>query len=228
MRCRNRRPQTVLSVIGPMCSGKSGKGQEECLKRPELYRAVDPWELIIFKPKFDSRTEGFYTRVGHVKREAIVLPGDPERVVAMLRGCEGKNFVALLDEAHFLGIRKGRTDLPEDEVAAMHEAIVRLAASGCPTVVAGLESDFARRIPPQIRHLLLDPRVRKRFVRAVCNRCGRRAQLTQRLTNGLPSSRSEPMFAVQSSNDVQGDRVETETLAYTYEPRCVLCHELAD
>lgn len=225
---RKRRPQAVVAVVGPMYSGKSAKAHEASLECPQLYHPRRPWRFTILKPAFDSRTDGFYTRVGDVKREALILPGDPQEVIKMLRSFEGGDHVTMIDEGHFLGIKKGRTELPEEDVAAMHEALVRLAASGCPVFIAMLEADFARRIPPQVRHVLLDPRVRKRFKRAICSRCGRRAQLTQRFTNGLPSSRSEPMFVVQSAAHVQGDRVETEEPVYAYEPRCTWCHELAD
>lgn len=211
-----------------MCGGKTERAVRKAMGRRELYKKHKPFRLVFFKPAYDKRTSGLHSRVGGMSIDATVLPGDPTEVVKTLRSLRGKRLVVVIDEVQFLGLSDERIDLTDEEHDLMHQAMLDLAQSGAPLFVAGLESDFARRIPPVIRRLLLDPRVDVRRVKAICNKCGRAARLSQRYTNGRPSSIKEPMFVVQSASDPNtgmkaGDAKET---VYRFWPSCELCHRV--
>lgn len=209
-----------------MGGGKSARAQQQALEQPELYLHENPWELIYLKPEFDDRSDGFHTRVGDVHRPAIILPGKPEGVIDLFRSFHGKKVVLVGDEVQFFGISKGRTDLTPEEIEAMGEAALELAASGVPMHLAGLGSFFSRVTPPMVAWFLLDPRVRKMFVRAICDTCGRRAQLTQRYTDGKPSRRGEPVYVVQPPASTHSNDAGTVGPVYAYAPSCNNCHVL--
>lgn len=221
-----QRPRIIRATFGPMGGGKSARAQQQAMKQPELYLQEDPWELIYLKPEFDDRSDGFHTRVGDVHRPATILPGKPEGVIDLFRSFRGKKVVLVGDEVQFFGINKHRTDLTPEEIEAMGEAAIELGTSGVPMHLAGLGSFFSRVTPPMVAWFLLDPRVRKTFVRAICSSCGRRAQLTQRYTNGKPSRRGEPVYVVEPPKAVHASGAKTEEPIYAYAPSCNGCHVL--
>lgn len=212
-----------------MCAGKTERAVRKAMKRKELYHKRQPYKLLFLKPAYDKRTAGLHSRVGGMNIDATILPGDPSEVVKALRSLRGKRLVVVIDEVQFLGLSDKRVDLTDEEHYLMHKAMIDLAESGVPLFVAGLESDFARRIPPIIRALLLDPCVDVRRIKAICSKCGEAARLSQRYTKGKPSSIKEPMFVIQDASDrnLNPEATQASKPIHEYWPSCKSCHRVS-
>lgn len=172
-------------ICGSMFSGKS----EELIRR--LRRAQIAHQGVqIFKPSVDDRFDGDHI-VSHNQQR---LPG--RRVVD-----SGALYAAVLDDTQVVGI---------DEAQFFDEGLVdvcqRLADEGRRVIVAGLDQDFrGRPFEPIPQLLAVSEYITKTL--AICVRCGRPANRSQRLID------SEERVVV-GSEDV-------------YEARCRRCFEPA-
>ncbi len=183
-------PGWIEVVVGPMFAGKS----EELIRR---LRRLDyaHKKYLVFKPKIDDR----YSKdevVSHLKNKAKAIPIK-----------EGKEILSYVKEdTEVVGI---------DEVQFFDEGIIdvceTLANRGIRVIAAGLDTDF-RGEPFPISASLL---ARAEFVTkltAICVKCGAPATMTQRIVNGVPASKTDPVVLVGGTE--------------SYEPRCRHCHEI--
>jgi len=161
---KDRTEGCIEVICGSMFSGKS----EELIRR--LRRAkIARQRVIAFKPAIDDRHEGDDI-VSHDDRriESICISSAKEILVHARRGVD----VVGVDEGQFLG----------PELVAVCE---ELANRGVRVIVAGLDQDYlGRPFEPMPQLLAVAEYITKTL--AVCMKCGRPANRTQRL---IPSSK---------------------------------------
>jgi thymidine kinase len=180
-------------ICGPMFSGKS----EELLRR--IRRAeIAQLSPLLFKPSLDDRY-GDGDVVSHagsrLRGVSIATSGDidshPELATALVVG---------IDEVQFL----------DDGIVDVALALVR---RGARVLAAGLDRDF-RGEPFGPMPLLLAHADDADKLHAICQICAGPATMTQRLVDGRPVGRGDPVILVGASE--------------RYEARCRGCHRLAD
>ena len=88
-----------------------------------------------------------------------------------------------------------------------------LANRGVRVICAGLDCDF-KGDPFKISAIILAKAEYVTKLTAICCVCGREATMTQRLVNGVPVSRKDPVVLVGASE--------------SYEARCRHCHVVKD
>lgn len=177
-----------------MFAGKT----EELLRRVERARIAKK-EVLVFKPEIDTRysTEEVVTHHGRSFPSIIVpLVLTKKFMVTHFKEEIEKADVIAFDEAHFF---KGR----------FVEVCRWLTAIGKRVIVAGLDLDFRAKPFGYMPELLaLADEVLK--LQAVCVKCGRPATRTQRMVNGKPARKSDPVILVGGLEK--------------YEARCLDCY----
>lgn len=175
------------AIVGPMFSGKS----EELIRR--VTRALIAKQTVqVFKPALDDR----YDAVQVASHNGRKLAAEPVAGVADLRArLRDDTQVVAVDEVQFLS--GDLVDLAMD-----------LADDGKRVLVAGLDLDFRGEPFGPVPQLLARAEVVEKLT-AIC-RCGRAATRTQRLIQGQPAHRTDPVILVGA--------------AESYEPRCRACH----
>jgi len=171
------------AITGGMFSGKS----EELVRR--LRRALIARQKIqVFKPRADTR------------HQAEVLVTRDNREVAATSVASSQELRQKLDpETEVVGIDEAQ--FFDDDLT---ELVTDLADRGVRVIVAGLDQDFLRQpFGPMPQILALAEFVDK--VHAVCVRCGRLAQYSQRIAGG-------------------GEQVQVGD-SEAYEARCRHCYE---
>lgn len=177
-------------ICGPMFSGKS----EELIRRlKRSMLAKQP--TVIFTPKIDSR----YLEDHICSHDGKTLQAIP------IVNCE-EIYTHITEETKVIGI---------DEVQFLEGDTVKilmdLVESGKRVVCAGLDKDFkAEGFGPLPTLLALADDVSK--LTAICMKCGRPANFTQRLIEGQPASYHDPLILIGASE--------------SYEARCRLCYAL--
>lgn len=177
-------------ICGPMFSGKS----EELIRR--LKRTIlAGMPTIIFTPKIDNRyTENHICSHDGKKLEAIAV----SHIEEILNYVKDDTTVIGIDEVQFL----------DGDIVPV---IMKLVNSGKRVICAGLDKDFKAESFGQMPELLaLADDVTK--LTAICMRCGRPANFTQRLIEGKPASYSDPLILIGASE--------------SYEARCRLCYKI--
>ena len=181
-------------ICGPMFAGKT----EELIRRTRRMEYAKK-KYLIFKANIDNRySTGEVVSHNKSKIKAISIdinkPEDIEKYVT--------------DDISALVI---------DEVQFFDKSIIKLltkyANQGLRIICAGLDLDFKGEpfgIMPEL--LALAEHVTK--LTAICCVCGREATMTQRLVNGVPVSRKDPVVLVGASE--------------SYEARCRHCHVVKD
>lgn len=171
----------------------AGKSEEVIrLARRALYaRKV----VQVFKPAIDDRYDRamVVTHMG-VKHEAIPVAGVSELRAAL----EPKVEVVLIEEVQFFD-------------PSVVEVCTELADRGVDVVCAGLDQDFRREpFGPMGRLLAVADEVVK--LRAICMKCGAPASHTQRVIDGRPAHRDDPIILIGATE--------------SYEARCRNCYRL--
>jgi thymidine kinase len=174
-------------VCGSMFSGKS----EELLRR--LRRAqIAKQRVVVFKPSIDDRYDATDV-VSHdgtrLAANAVSTPGEILRLV-------GDAEVVGVDEAQFFD-------------QSIVEVVLRLADDGKRVVVAALDQDFKGEPFGAVPELMCHAEFVTKL-QAICSVCGGPATRTQRLLDGIPAHRAEPVVKVGASE--------------AYEARCRNCH----
>jgi thymidine kinase len=187
---KRRQEGRLVVVCGSMFAGKS----EELIRRAR--RALYARRTVqVFKPSIDKRYDEtmVMTHAG-VRHEAT-----PVRNVAELRELIREEAdTILIEEAQFF-----------DE--SLVDLVVGLADSGCEVICAGLDQDFRRRpFGPMGALLALADEVVK--LRAICMVCGATASHTQRIIDGKPAHRNDPIILIGATE--------------SYEARCRKCFRL--
>lgn len=178
-------------VCGSMFSGKS----EELMRR--LRRAqIARQRVAVFKPALDNR----YHATDVVSHDGTRLAAQPVATAGEI--------LRLARDAEVVGIDEGQ--FFDQQIV---EVCMRLADVGVRVVVAALDQDFKNEpFGPMPGLLSVAEFVDK--LQAVCQCCGGPATRTQRLVDGRPAQRDEPVIKVGAKE--------------SYEPRCRACHELPD
>lgn len=177
-------------ICGPMFSGKS----EELIRRlKRTLLAGIP--TVIFTPQIDDRyiKDHICSHDGkHLKAISITHAEE------ILEHITSETMIIGIDEVQFL----------QGDVVSI---IMSLVADGKRIVCAGLDKDFKAESFGFIPELLaLSDDVTK--LTAICMKCGRPANFTQRLIEGQPASYNDPIIMIGASE--------------SYEARCRLCYEL--
>lgn len=182
----------VEVITGCMFAGKT----EELIRRIKVLEFAGK-EIMVFKPVIDNRYS--------------------ETKVASHAG----SFV----ESHCISSSEEILELvkPETEVVAIDEVQFfdnsicdvcnELANRGIRVMVAGLDTDFRGEPFGPMPKLITQAEFVTKLT-AVCNKCGGPATRTQRIINGLPARRSDPIILIGASE--------------SYEARCRHCHEISD
>jgi len=187
------RPDTgyIEVICGPMFCGKSTELMR-ILKREKIAKR----KVQVFKPKIDNRySKGNITNHDGQELNSEVVCDSAELFDSVTKDTE----VIGIDEINFFD-------------AGIEQVCVNLAKSGKKVIIAGLDTNFrGEPFNQSIANLL----ARAEFVtklQAVCVKCGAPATRTQRLVNGRPAKKSDPLILVGGHE--------------AYEARCARCHEI--
>jgi thymidine kinase len=177
-------------ITGPMYCGKS----EELIRRLRRVK-IAKQKVKVFKPVLDNR----YSKkdvVSHSGDSIEAVPVDhPEEILERID-----------DNVDVVGI---------DEAQFFHEDLVEicenLADKGIRVILAGLDRDFRSEPFGPMPELM----ARAEYVdklHAICIQCGEPASRTQRLIDGEPAAKDDPVILVGASE--------------VYEARCRSCHAI--
>ena len=188
MRHEDKSRGSIEVICGPMFAGKS----EELLRRINrlIYAKKN---FVVFKPNLDNRYSETEV-VSHNKKshKAISISNSSE----LAKYINDKTEAVCIDEVQFFD--EGIIDVIEE-----------LANKGLRVIVAGLDMDF-KGDPFSVVASLLARAEEVTKLTAICVCCGKEATRTQRLINGVPASRKDPVVLVGASD--------------SYEARCRHCH----
>ncbi len=175
-----------------------------CGKTLELVRHLQIYSeqripTICLRPATDTRSDSVRSRSG-LSFDGITIP---QNDVASLE--------KVLSDYDVIGVDEFQFFAPEI-VPALHAAMMR----GKIILASGLDTDFRGVVFPTSLALMAIPETLVMRTRAVCAVCRQHnATRTQRLQNGEPVHRDEPVVAVEGADDHT-----------TYEPRCAQHHEV--
>ena len=181
---------SIEVVCGSMFSGKT----DELIRR--LVRATIARQNVqVFKPAIDVR----YAVEKVTSHAGSHFDAFPVEASADIRSqLDPKATVVAIDEAQFFD--DGIVDVAQE-----------LAGNGIRVLIAGLDTDFrGEPFGPMPVVMSIAERVDK--LHAICMVCGEEASRTQRLVNGSPARRDDPVVIVGASE--------------LYEARCRLHHEV--
>lgn len=177
-------------ICGSMFSGKS----EELIRR--IRRAeFAKQKIAVFKPAIDDR----YSEEAVVSHDGTSTIASPIVKASEIPDLVTDDFdVVAIDEAQFF-----------DE--AIIEVAIGLADRGFRVIIAGLDQDFrGEPFGPMPRLMAVAELVTK--LQAVCTVCGSPSSRTQRLIDGEPACKDDPIILVGASE--------------AYEPRCRQHHQV--
>ncbi|WP_251861573.1 thymidine kinase [Clostridium sp. Marseille-Q2269] len=175
-------------VAGPMYSGKT----EELIRR--IRRAeIAKQKVQVFKPEIDDR---------YSKKDVVSHAGDKIQAVPVKNSKEILD--KLQDDTDVIGI---------DEAQFFHDNLVeivsKIANNNRRVICAGLDMDFkGEPFGPMPKLMAIAEFVDK--IQAVCMVCNNPATRTQRLINGRPAKKSDPVVLIGAQE--------------SYEARCRKCH----
>lgn len=183
---------SIEVICGGMFSGKT----EELLRRIRNAQYAK-LKLTVFKPRLDDR----YSINEVVSHNGLATMARPvESSLHILNQIEVGTDLVAIDEAQFFD-----EELPE--------VVTHLADRDYRVVIAGLDQDFRGEPFGVMPHLMaLAEHITK--LHAVCTVCGRPASRTQRLINGEPAGKDDPVILVGASE--------------AYEARCRQHHDVPD
>ncbi len=175
---------TLEVICGPMFSGKS----EELMRR--LRRAkIAKQQVMTFKPSIDNRHS-----VEHV------VSHDGNKLFAQALEVDSCDNILDLIELHKI------TVVGIDEVQFFSPAVINVICTlidhNKRVIVAGLDLDF-RGAPFGIVPTLLAIADKITKLNAICCVCGKDANFTQRLVNGVPAHHDDPVILVGAQEAYQ-------------------------
>ncbi|HDK7166853.1 TPA: thymidine kinase [Clostridium botulinum] len=175
-------------VAGPMYSGKT----EELIRR--IRRAeIAKQKVQVFKPEIDNR---------YSKQDVVSHAGDKIQSVSVKSSKE--ILKKLLDDTDVIGIDEAQ--FFDDSLV---EIVSKIANNNRRVICAGLDMDFkGEPFGPMPKLMAIAEFVDK--IQAVCMVCNNPATRTQRLINGKPAKKSDPVVLIGAQE--------------SYEARCRKCH----
>jgi thymidine kinase len=178
-------------ITGCMFAGKT----EEFIRRIRTFTYAQ-FNVLVFKPEIDNRysDEKIVSHAG-ASIDAITISTSKE-IDDKVKSIKEKVDVVAIDEVQFIdeGIVKVACDM---------------ADRGIIVVVNGLDTDFKADPFQNVDKFLVQAEYVKKLS-AICRVCGGNANRTQRIVNGQPARKDEPIILV-SGND-------------HYEARCRHCY----
>lgn len=175
-------------VTGSMFSGKS----EELIRRVKRAR-YGRKKTIVFKPEIDDR---------YCVNSVVSHSGDQVNAINISKAKEIMQYIS--DDVEVVAI---------DEVQFLDKEVIdictELADRGKRVIVAGLDTDFKGQ-PFGSTHILMSIAEYVDKLQAICVVCGNPASRTQRLIEGKPASKKDPVILVGAIE--------------SYEARCRRCH----
>ena len=187
-------PRGSITVItGPMFSGKTAELIRQCERALIARRKV-----VLIRPRLDDRTELDVVR----SRFGVTFPAravtDSTEIEAVVT--ETRADVVAIEEGQFFD--RGLVQVCE-----------RLAERDRSVIVDGLNLDFsARPFGPMPELLAIAEAIV--MLSAICMVCGEEATRTQRLVDGQPVSRDDPLVVIGGMGDER------------YEARCRRHHQI--
>ncbi|AUN23944.1 thymidine kinase [Clostridium botulinum] len=177
-------------VAGPMYSGKT----EELIRR--IKRAeIAKQKVQVFKPEIDNR---------YSKQDVVSHAGDKIQSVPVKSSKE--ILEKLLDDTDVIGIDEAQ--FFDDFLV---EIVSKIANNNRRVICAGLDMDFkGEPFGPMPKLMAIAEFVDK--IQAVCMVCNNPATRTQRLINGKPAKKSDPVVLIGAQE--------------SYEARCRKCHRV--
>ncbi|ABS33395.1 thymidine kinase [Clostridium botulinum] len=177
-------------VAGPMYSGKT----EELIRR--IRRAeIAKQKVQVFKPEIDNR---------YSKQDVVSHAGDKIQSVPVKSSKE--ILEKLLDDTDVIGIDEAQ--FFDDFLV---EIVSKIANNNRRVICAGLDMDFkGEPFGPMPKLMAIAEFVDK--IQAVCMVCNNPATRTQRLINGKPAKKSDPVVLIGAQE--------------SYEARCRKCHRV--
>ncbi|EPY2291735.1 thymidine kinase [Clostridium sporogenes] len=175
-------------IAGPMYSGKT----EELIRR--IRRAeIAKQKVQVFKPEIDNR---------YSKQDVVSHAGDKIQSVPVKSSKE--ILEKLLDDTDVIGIDEAQ--FFDDSLV---EIVSKIANNNRRVICAGLDMDFkGEPFGPMPELMAIAEFVDK--IQAVCMVCNNPATRTQRLINGKPAKKSDPVVLIGAQE--------------SYEARCRKCH----
>lgn len=175
-----------------------------CGKTLELIRHLQIFEeqqipLICLRPVTDTRTTKLQSKSGLTLDGEIVDPTD----LAKIKELVSDKWVIGVDEVNFF--------TPE-----LVPILVEELRRGKTILLSGIDTDFRGELFPTAQAILAIPETIVQRSRSVCSVCRQHnATRTQRLRDGKPVPKEDPMVLVEGS-----------AKNVTYEARCLAHHEL--
>lgn len=174
------------AITGPMFSGKT-----DFLIRELKMHEIKGKDFTIFRPTIDTRTEGLVSRSGlQYLDKTVSVPGIVDIANFYF---QYKPDIVAIDEAQFI---KGVGNIAG-----------QMANYGSLVYVSGLDKDFRGATFGDMDQVLVQAdQVTK--LSAICFTCKKKAGRTQRLIDGKPATRHDPIILIGGMGDE------------TYEARC--------
>ena len=175
-----------------------------CGKTLELIRHLQIFQeqqipLICLRPAIDTRSATLESKSGLKLDGQTVDPENLEQIKALIQD----KWVIGVDEVNFF--------TPE-----LVPILVEELRRGKTILLSGIDTNFRAELFPTTQALLAIPEVIIQRSRSVCSVCRQHnATRTQRLRNGKPVPKEDPMVLVEGSAE-----------NVTYEARCLEHHEL--
>lgn len=207
---------SIFFFHGPMCGEKGLEAMRQTARAQ--HSAAPNQKPIWLKPERDTHSKRVRSRLG-LSFPAETLPISVEATCAQLRTIFERPSIVGIDEVQFLYVPNDGEAVDAEQVRLIHNTLIDGMRAGSRIFLAGLDADFRGEPFPLCAALLLDPRIRRKQMTAICAVCHRdEATLTQRLYKGMPAPRSMPTVVVKNKR----------SSVIKYEPRCPACHVIPD
>ncbi len=188
------RPGSMTFFTGPMFCGKT----LELIRHLQIFQEQQI-PLICLRPAIDTRTSTLESKSGLKLDGQIVNPEDLDTIKELIRD----KWVIGVDEVNFF--------TPE-----LVPILVEELRRGKTILLSGIDTNFRAELFPTTQAILAIPETIVQRSRSVCSICRQHnATRTQRLRNGKPVPKEDPMVLVEGSAE-----------NVTYEARCLEHYEL--
>ncbi|ARU90854.1 thymidine kinase [Spiroplasma clarkii] len=185
------KPGWIELITGCMFSGKT----EEFIRRIRRYRYAKQ-KVIVFKPIIDQR----YYEDKVASHSGMIVDSIPvastKEMLDIINKETEKIDVIGIDEIQFF-----------DE--AVVDAVSELADQGILVIVNGLDKDYRNDAFKNVDRLLFMAEYVDKLA-AICYVCGGNANRTQRIVDGVPAKKDEPLVVISANEK--------------YEARCRHCY----
>lgn len=188
------RPGSMTFFTGPMFCGKT----LELIRHLQIFQEQQI-PLICLRPAIDTRTSTLESKSGLKLDGHIVDPADLETIKGLIHD----KWVIGVDEVNFF-------------TPGLVPILVEELRHGKTILLSGIDTNFRAELFPTTQAILAIPETIVQRSRSVCSICRQHnATRTQRLRNGKPVPKSDPMVLVEGSAE-----------NVTYEARCLEHYEL--